>query len=732
MTTAAEVKDVYVRITFHPIGGNLKIHTRVILSAMHHIQPQASSFKAVFGSPVLVNNSLQQKQHLVLNGPSLPVHLHCGVVGCIFQTTWEFVAFKNISTLDAESKKINNKAVRNIKEHMRAAHSGDTCAGGYIIDAPQCRGAKDRNGTSCSSTIVSTLHTGSASIAAKRKRVDEDIDSEWSSEIPVSKRSPSNSEARSLTGGSNSSAPAVGIASLGQREHAHVHDDVESTAALEDELENADANSACSESEADFQSESASEKDTRLITDSERQDALTALECKYRACQEQHALRETARKNFALDAANAGMEWTHTVPWCSRSCCDKYKASYVGDDAKLKMVATNSCSARDVDLESLAAAILCPYSMLAGLTWEVKRTSGVDAIREPMTYESGCCMDTDLADENFHSMLLMAKPLIAAFETLCEVLGDRRGESIRFDSELEKPYNGVVDLYQPKPEMAQLAQRLEDAVTRQLLTRWQSQEHSNAAVSTLMSIIVAVYSMYPEQFVSDKFKESSETFQTVAQVLCGALKRAMACQLGDGQWFSCSSPQLLTLAIRAVLPRMLYLHKTSPEEYDLTPALPALPGPKTRVSPSTSYSDVSLTQSCMGGTIVSLATISTLSVRSTMLPLLLEAPSSFWSGYISKDAAGTLAKGLMDYSLLAIGERLTMCQSSGAQIELSYQEQHSVEMTARLVSAICSAVSEIRWVAYINDTHLQAFNKLAACVPGVRVALRHLQNFRLP
>jgi hypothetical protein len=248
-----------------------------------------------------------------------------------------------------------------------------------------------------------------------------------------------------------------------------------------------------------------------------------------------------------------------------------------------------------------------------------------------------------------------------------------------------------------------------------------------------MSIIVAVYSVYPEQFVSDKFKESSETFQAVAQVLCGALQRAMACQLGDGQWFSCSSPQLLTLAIRAVLPHQFYLHETSPEESDLTPVLPALPGPKTRVSASTSYSDVSLTCSLMGGrTIVSLATISTLSVRSTMLPLLLEAPPSFWSGYISKDAAGTLVEGLMDYSLLAIGERLTMCQSSGAQIELSYQEQHSVEMTARLVSAICSAVSEIRWVAYINDTHLQAFNKLAACVPGVRVALRHLQNFRLP
>lgn len=695
---------------------------------MQHIQPQASSFKAVFGSPVLVNNSLQQKQHLVLNDPSLQVHLHCAVAGCTFQTTWEFVAFKNISALDAESKKINNKAVRNIKEHMRAAHPGDTCAGGYIIDAPQCRGAKDRSGTSCSSTIVSTLHTSTASIAAKRKRKDDDIDSEWSSEIPVSKRSLPNSEAHSvtLTGGSDSSAPAVVIAP--QREHAHDHD-VEPTAALEDELENADSNSACSESQVDFESESESEEHTHLITNSERQDALAALECKYRACQRQHALRETARKNFALDAANAGVEWTHTVPWCSRSCCDKYKASYVGDDAKLKMVVTNPCSAQDADLESLAAAILCPYSMLAGLTWEVKRTSGVDDIRDPCTYdEPDRCMDTDLADEDFHSMLLMAKPLISAFEALCEVLGDRRGESI--DS--EKPYNGAVDLYQPKPEMAQLTQWLEDAVTQQLLTRWQSQEQSDAAVSTLMSIIVAVYSIYPEQFVSNKFKESSETFQAVAQVLCGAMQRAMACQLGDGQWFSCSSPQLLTLAIRAILPHELKLHKTSPEDSDLSPVLPALPGPETRASPASSYSDVSLTSFMYSRAFVQLATISTLPVRGTMLPLLLEAPSSFWSDYISKDAAGRLAQGLMDYSLLAIGERLTMCQSSGAQIGLSYQEQHSVEMTARLVSAICSAVSEIWWVAHINDTHWQAFNKLAACVPGVRVALRQLQNGPLP
>ena len=662
--------------------------------------------QAICGSPTEMNNEINKQlasRGVAVRSPHQLMTLTC----CILAPTWPFTATPSRSNpvLTQEQKDSNTKTMREVVKHMRAMHSNDPSKN---VKMPVTRGSNTPQ-SHLQLHAQSESHDTTAPAAAvptagdKRKRETSSAHSQSETTPPHKRRA--------------GQQAIVMIDSVEWSQDAAEIDSEESRSETEAAADcGSDRGSDDSDSDSDSASNDDEEEDSAMVK--QRKQAAFTLESSYRYFHEQRALLRDEQEDVSAPAVDP--EWTDgKQQWCSCGCCglwinntyDNYDVYSGSENARIEQHPSTPAEQLAVhNLDAVIAAIFCPHSLLKGLVWEVKHASGYDADRLSVNSDEWP-MDTDInRSRDVHTMTLIAQPLVAAFEWMCEALGYDRDDDVR-DKYLDHP---------PACNAAAV-QRLEDLVTKQLLSRWQTQEQGVETVATTLSMLVAMFNRSAERFLPRHFEACSPAHNAVAQLLCTALKRAMAQPLGDGHWFDLTcSPRLLILAIQAIQPQeghaclLRTAHREAwdvPERCYISSCGPSGKGGggKGGRGKFASFSRFSL--------------CSVPSVRCALLPVLLGAPPTFWPCYVSKSWADQLAEDLFHDGLLHVGEMLS--QSPSTTLHLSLEEQFAAELTARLVACISRVFSpKACWTLDADGT--QAFSKIAATVPGVGIVMRGL------
>jgi hypothetical protein len=662
-------------------------------------------FKIVRYSPGQINAELA-KQGLVIPDPEplidpvtmqlvvgaaiFEVEVCCGVEGCASPFKLTFAAWREGAVLPEEVKTANNKAARHIKDHQRdpvAGHVGaviDPVAG---VKIPSIKKRGSRKGSIKSPNTGQVVRATVVAAAAGPAAAPPP---------PVAPQAPAAAPVVQSHGAAgNRKRPAsvspLQVAAIGEAKRLRAEVQVLSVPVVEALVAKPPIDSGSDaqeeEGEEDVPMEAEDAEDANGAEEFVKQRPLAVAKLK------------AAYTQFHRIAKAAGADGDlKEQPWCS---CDNPKHVLLQPAAgsKLRLLCSQAADRKNFDLEDpdsdgsdgsgsesdnkesdefhlpmedTISALFCPQSVIKGLLWEVKDCNGYDILRQENLEKA---VDVDHESE-LSSAVLIAKPLCVAFDVLSKLLANCGKDEQR-------------------------VRHVEHLVTQELVCR--PREQREAAVGSVLSMVVAMWWAHPARFEFDSRRGHDWVPDgvKVATLLGTALRRALATvrEIHDGPLLS--SSRNLVLAAQAIVPTNYVRH---------TPAKYPSQGPRRFTSRECSM-------------------LPSRFVLEALLPLLLDAPRTFWSKCIAQSEAAWLAENLLD-NLLLQGRLLILTNlRPGFELVHYVQEPQALEWSAQLCARIDRAQNGTGWS--ISSYQMESFCKLAAFVPGMRTALRARLNIRV-